>query len=165
MSQIKVDSIIPRGGLPSGSQGGIVQVRQALFKTHTSISTPSSFTDLGISCDITPQSSDNHILVHFGVRMCCSQAARYVVGIVRGSTMLDIGNTGNSTAEQGLVDGTVNANRNASYPTALYLDTGISTTSATTYKLQVRTTCNITINFRSGSTSGCSFITLMEVSA
>ena len=165
MSQIKVDSIVPRGGLPSGSQGGIIQVRQALFKTHQTYSSLSNFTDIGISCDITPVSASNHILIHFGVRMTCSSIARYVLGLVRGSTMLDIGNTGNGTAEQGLVDGTTNANRMVSYPNALYLDTGISTTSTTTYKIQIRTTSNISVNFRNGSTSGCSFMTLMEVSA
>ena len=29
MSQIKVDSIVPRGGLPSGASGGITQTVQA----------------------------------------------------------------------------------------------------------------------------------------
>ena len=35
MSQIKVDSIVPRGGLPSGAVGGIIQVKQTI-KTDTS---------------------------------------------------------------------------------------------------------------------------------
>ena len=69
MSQLKVDSIIPRGGLPSGSQGGIIQIQHTLFKTHSSFSAD-GLHDVGLSCTITPQSSSNHILCHFGVRMC-----------------------------------------------------------------------------------------------
>ena len=34
MSQIKVDSIVPSGGLPSGSSGGIVQIK-SVTKTDT----------------------------------------------------------------------------------------------------------------------------------
>ena len=166
MSQLKVDSIIPRGGLPSGSQGGIVQIQHTLFKTHSSFSAD-SLVDVGLSCTITPQSSSNHILCHFGVRMCPSGASRYIANLVRGSTTLDIGNSGNSVGSNdiGLIDGTLNADRGAAYPNALYLDTGIATTSATTYKVQMRVSNTFTINFRSSSSSGCSFLTLMEVSA
>jgi len=165
MSQIKVDSIVPRGGLPSGSQGGIIQIQHTLFKTHTSFSTVSSMTDIGLSCTITPQSSSNHILCHFGVRMSAAGAARYGFNLVRGSTTLDTGNTDNSVVFSSLIDGTVNGDRGAAYPNAFYLDTGISTTSATTYKVQTIVSNNFTINFRGSSTGGCSFMTLMEVSA
>ena len=34
MSQLKVNSIVPVGGLPSGSNGGIIQIRQVV-KTDT----------------------------------------------------------------------------------------------------------------------------------
>ena len=33
MSQLKVNSIVPAGGLPSGSNGGIIKVKQALVNT------------------------------------------------------------------------------------------------------------------------------------
>tara|TARA_R100000231_G_scaffold127903_1_gene98820 strand:- start:363 stop:863 length:501 start_codon:yes stop_codon:yes gene_type:complete len=166
MSQLKVDSIIPRGGLPSGSQGGIIQIQHTIFKTHSSFSAD-SYHDIGLSCTITPQSSSNHILCHFGVRCCPSGDARFTVKLVRGSTTLDIGNSGNSVPSDdiGLVDGTFESNRGAAPITALYLDTGIATTSSTTYKVQMQVSENFTINFRNGSTSGCSFMTLMEVSA
>ena len=166
MSQLKVDSIIPRGGLPSGSQGGIVQIQNTLFKTHTSLSAD-SYVDIGLSCTITPQSSSNHILCYFGIRCCPSGDARFTANLLRGSTTLDIGNSGNSVASDdiGLVDGTFSSNRGAAPISALYLDTGIATTSATTYKVQMQVSEIFTINFRNGSSSGCSFMTLMEVSA
>ena len=63
MSQIKVDSIIPRGGLASGSSGGIIQVR-SVTKTDTFQTSSASFTDItGLSVSITPQSTSSKILI------------------------------------------------------------------------------------------------------
>ena len=66
MSQIKVDSIVPRGGLPSGASGGITQTVQAFKDDEFSFTTTgaNSYVDLtGLSVTITPQSSSNKILV------------------------------------------------------------------------------------------------------
>tara|TARA_R100000231_G_scaffold137297_1_gene113508 strand:+ start:408 stop:920 length:513 start_codon:yes stop_codon:yes gene_type:complete len=151
---------LPDSAMASGS---IIQVQQTLWKSHTSFTTASSMTDVGLSCTITPSSTSSNILCHFGLRLCTASAARYAIALVRGSTTLDIGDTGNSVSDRGLVDGTMDGDRGAAYPNSFYLDTGISTTSATTYKLQIQVSSNFTINFRSGSSSGCSFMTLMEV--
>ena len=65
MSQLKVNSIVPAGGLPSGSNGGIIQVKQALVNTTVSAScgSASTFTDIsGMEVTITPSSSSNKIL-------------------------------------------------------------------------------------------------------
>ena len=45
MSQLKVNSIVPAGGLPSGSNGGIIQVKQTL-KTDAFSMNSNSFTDV-----------------------------------------------------------------------------------------------------------------------
>ena len=56
MSQLKVDSIVPRGGLPSGANGGIIQT-VAVHKSDSTSTTSTSFTDSGLEASITPQSS------------------------------------------------------------------------------------------------------------
>ena len=66
MSQLKVNSIVPVGGLPSGSNGGIIQVKQTIKKDvfTTSQYVGSGYTDLtGLSVAITPSSNSNKILV------------------------------------------------------------------------------------------------------
>ena len=45
MSQLKVNSIVPAGGLPSGANGGIIQV-VSTTKTDAFSTTSSSFTDI-----------------------------------------------------------------------------------------------------------------------
>ena len=65
MSQIKVDSIVPRGGLASGVSGGIIQTVQTV-KTDTSsftIPTQGSYDDTSFSASITPTSTSSKILV------------------------------------------------------------------------------------------------------
>ena len=63
MSQLKVNSIVPVGGLSSGANGGIIQVVQSV-KTDTFSTSSSSFTDItGLSATITPSSNSNKILV------------------------------------------------------------------------------------------------------
>ena len=60
MSQLKVDSIIPRGGLPSGASGGIIQIVQTVKTDTFSANTGSSFVDItGMTVTITPQSASN----------------------------------------------------------------------------------------------------------
>ena len=65
MSQIKVDSIVPRGGLASGVSGGIIQTVQVI-KTDTSsftVPTQSFYDDTNFSASITPTSTSSKILV------------------------------------------------------------------------------------------------------
>ena len=161
MSQLKVDSIIPRGGLPSGSQGGIIRIVQNIYKTDQSFSTTNSFFDTGLTCSITPRSASNHVLVFFSLTFQPSSAAIIAFKVLRGSTALDVGVSGGGT--QGLIAGTQNGSRGA-YPCAYILDTGISTTSSTTYKVQALSSQNTRINGRDTDYRACSIMTLFEVS-
>ena len=52
-SQIRVDSIVPTTGVPTGGGGGIVQCVQDVL-TSTITVTSTSFTDVGLSATITP---------------------------------------------------------------------------------------------------------------
>ena len=67
MSELRTNRIVPRDGLPSGSSGGIIQVRSTT-KTDT-FSMPSNDTSFhtvtGLSVTITPTRSDSKILVMY----------------------------------------------------------------------------------------------------
>ena len=63
MSQIKVNSIVPVGGLSSGFNGGIIQMKQ-VYKTDAFSMNTNNMTDLtGMTVTITPSSSSNKILI------------------------------------------------------------------------------------------------------
>ena len=53
-SELRVDKIIPTGGVPTGGGGGVIQVVQKLFTT-TVTSNVYAYTDVaGFTVDITP---------------------------------------------------------------------------------------------------------------
>ena len=61
-SELRVDKIIPTGGVPTGGGGGVIQVVQKLFTT-TVISSVYAYTDVtGFTIDITPKFSTSKIL-------------------------------------------------------------------------------------------------------
>ena len=63
MSQLKVNSIVPVTGLPSGANGGIIQIVNSHLKTRQTISASSSFQSTGLSATITPSSNNSKILI------------------------------------------------------------------------------------------------------
>ena len=70
MSQIKVDSIIPRGGLGSGASGGIIQTL-FVHKTNKSSISPgqngtTAIPDLSLS--ITMSSASNKVLIRYNIQ-------------------------------------------------------------------------------------------------
>ena len=149
-------------GNPSGADGGIIQIKQNIFKTDTTLSTTNSYIDTGLDCSITPTSSSNHILVHCQLTFQPNSPGTCIFRVLRGSTALDVGVSGGGV--QGLFAGTQDGSRGA-YPNTLILDTGIATTSTTTYKVQVNISTTSRINGRDTDYRGCSIMTLMEVSA
>lgn len=63
MSQLKVNSIIPTGGLSTGKFGGIIQV-VPVFTTSQTTATNSGFVDVvGLSVTITPSSTNSKFLI------------------------------------------------------------------------------------------------------
>ena len=130
MSQIKVDSIIPRGGVPSGADGGgIIQMVQGEVTSFLSTSS-SSYIDAGLSASITPLSSSSKILVNMalGVYGGASDTLRVNAQVLRGSTQVwytrDLYFRSGSTFK-------------AVQSAIQFLDSP-ATTSSTTYKLQVK---------------------------
>ena len=130
MSQIKVDSIVPRGGVPSGATGGgIIQVVRASSNTaNVTPSGNSTWTDAGPSVTITPSSSSHLIMIESSV-MCIANSNNYVAfRLLRGSTAIrewwGYMNVGYYAPFQG---------------PGKHIDSP-STTSAVTYKLQIYAT-------------------------
>ena len=119
-------------GTVSGAGGGkLLQIVTAEDVTELDLSTE-TFTDVGLSASITPSATSSKVLVFWNIhgRLMASSNG-FGTRLVRGSTNIW------STVRPYYVFGDYVNERNA--PSFNYLDTGISTTSATTYKIQVNT--------------------------
>lgn len=176
------------GGLPDGSittddlasaavtaakvgyAGALLQVVQAV-KTDTFSTNSASYVDVtGLSVSITPSSASNRVLVTFHIHGAYTNIG--MCQLVRNSTAIALGDAAGSRQQ-----GTVGALHNSGDPNAMwvfsmtFLDSP-ATTSATTYKLQIRgesATNPIVVN-RSVSDAntatglrGISSITVMEI--
>ena len=179
MSELRTNRIVPRDGLPSGSAGGIIQIKQTL-KTDSFNTNSQNLVDItGMSVSITPTRSDSKILVEVHLNFSGDNNMYGQVRLVR-----DPGDqtVGGSTAVSGNQrNGTfgVNTPNGANGQYKMYsaecqiLDSP-ATTSALTYKLQVASTNTSGNNFYLNRPSnndnqqyiigGSSTITAMEVS-
>ena len=167
-SQIRVDSIVPTTGVPTGGGGGTVQCVQDVL-TSTVTVTSTSFTDVGLSATITPRSNSNKILAIADISSSGSNGQYIMFQLVRDSTNIYLGTDSKTYIASKVFyphapstdDGNAIGNTNV-----FFLDSP-ATTSPVTYKVQVRVTNNTgVINGRTGNdTCVASSLTLMEVSA
>ncbi len=160
MSELRTNRIVPRDGLPSGSAGGIIQVKQVTTDQQVE-NAFSSETNL-LSVSITPTRSDSKILVCVN---CCGVGSRGTgtslsLRIKRDSTRIwAIGNYIGYGVGGGV----------EVMPSGMYLDSP-GTTSAVTYTLTgTRTNGSDNCYFNHMNSSGVgsqagSSMTLMEVS-
>ena len=154
MSQLKVNSIIPVSGVPTGGGGGIIQTKETVKQDQFS-TTSTSYVDVsGMSVTITPTSNTSKILI-------------LVMSTIQqnGSrTRLDIHNSTSggviSGSSHGIqaVEGT-----NQNTPCHISFLHSPATASSTTYKLQAKNQGGSTSIV--GAASHTSTITVMEVSA
>ena len=134
MSELRTNRIVPRDGIPSGSNGGIIQVKMGVT-TSQSTTTSGNFDATNLQVTITPTRSDSKIFI------MCSGGMNGPAG---GSNYHQIGykiyrsvgggsyaETEDSTTGQAVYYGPSNAYNPLSIN---YLDSP-STTSAVTYKL------------------------------
>ena len=177
MSTLKVNSIIPVSGVPTGGGGGITQIKQTFLNTAVSISGTTSYADIsGFSVSITPTSASNKILVI--VQMNVSSSGEYILKLVRtaGGSTSDIGNStaGNYTSFTGGFQNTTNGGYYDFHDKNLNFLDDAQSTSEHVYKVQwsnitaISTYLNRTAYSTSAvnySYSGSSTITVMEVSA
>ena len=155
MSELRTNRIVPRDGLPSGSSGGVIQVRYG-FTTTIVDSNSNSYIDSGITASITPTRSDSKVLVMTsisGVQKNTSDT--YLKArLLRDSTevaLLDDGAGYTNTTAYNIV-GTVTTN---------CVDSP-ATTSAVTYKVQIMSAGN-TAGVRVQTNNSLSTIVLMEI--
>ena len=79
MSELRTNRIVPRDGLPSGSAGGIIQLKSV---THTEMEsqaltgTANFFDIAGMTLTITPHRSDSKIFVMTTVAVSCNNGNR-----------------------------------------------------------------------------------------
>ena len=121
--------------LGAGAGGKVLQVLQSV-KTDTFTTTSTSFVDVAnLSQSITPSSASNKILIIVNVHAITTSLA--YGNIVRDSTNIGIGETSGSRISCTLGNFS-EGNTNRSHEFSMTFLDSPSTTSATTYKLQVR---------------------------
>ena len=178
MSELRTNRLVPRAGLPSGSSGGIIQVRQSV-KTDTGTQSVDggALTNTIVAQSITPTRSDSKILVEFVVNISSNSTMNRLAAVLTRDGSAISGAVADSTGDN-KTENTVCINApNANEPYMLcgkFLDSP-STTSAVTYGVKIRTGTSSTITIyinRQGSESnnsyimrGTSSITCTEVSA
>tara|TARA_B100001769_G_scaffold186780_1_gene148055 strand:+ start:540 stop:1067 length:528 start_codon:yes stop_codon:yes gene_type:complete len=174
MSELRTNRIVPRDGLPSGSSGGIIQVK-SVSKTDTFSSNSTSYTDVtGLSVSITPTRADSKILVMMHVQIGHDSNVAGFLRLMRDSTAIAVGTDVSSriASTVAMADDPTDDEINSTSIT--FLDSP-STTSSTTYKVQMNTEASGNTGYvhvnRSGEDADnnqngrtCSTITVMEVS-
>ena len=136
MSELRTNRIVPRDGLPSGSAGGIIQVKSthitASFQTQSE-----TYTDItGHSVTITPTRADSKILIDYRVSWMhtSSNGASATLRLLRNGT--NIGVPVATDDRMGILTLSTDSNGNMSNSSINYLDSP-ATTSALTYKIQI----------------------------
>ena len=177
MSQLKVNSIVPAGGLPSGAKGGIIQVKQNI-KTDTSSfeGNTGNFSGniTGLTETITTQSSSSQVLIILHTNLSTSTGQRCTFRILRGSTVLSVGDA-SSNVTRGIVPSICPSdNDSRCVPISMMILDAPGSAATHTYNVQGNgesSAGTIFINRTKGNNdtdtyhAGISSITLMELGA
>ena len=170
MSELRTNRIVPRDGLPSGSAGGIIQIKQTIKKDQftTAQVVSSGYTDLtGLNVTITPTRSDSKILIECSIYNSNANAVNFF-RILRGNTFIEQPSGTSSSGANWNAHGFAYFNcQNWQDTTVIKILDSPATTSATTYKVQCAVTsavCTINKFYSTSNYYGISTITAMEVS-
>ena len=170
-SELRVDKIIPTGGIPTGGGGGVIQVVSFTTQTETTANAGTTFVDTGVTATITPKFATSKILILTYHSVTFSNFAGngdtggWSIRLLRGNTVIKNGSTNGS-------DHYISVPAESSYivfndPDFQQHFDSPNTTSAVTYKTQVNESnseINVLINGNDASNVDSSMI-LMEVSA
>jgi len=176
MSELRTNRIVPRDGLPSGSSGGIIQVRSTTKTDTFQKASGSSFQDVtGLSVSITPTRSDSKILVLYDMSWSTSNG-HMSCRLMRDSTPIKIGDA-SSNRTQATGQQHYSSSGQNQYDTFQVSGTHMdspATTSSVTYKMQVGTPYSASydcrVNYQGDDSDEAwvgrtaSAITVMEVS-
>ena len=166
MSELRTNRIVPRDGLPSGSSGGIIQIKQAIHSSSIDYSsnslTTGSSSGGNFEITITPTRSDSKILISFNAMYDNNTGGQRVYitfyrSIDGGTAENVLTGTG---AGRGLVELWNPDQRIQATCMAQYLDSP-ATTSPVTYTVYALAS---TGNFYLGTYDNQKFIHAMEVS-
>ena len=144
MSQLKVNSIVPVGGLSGNAKGGIIQIVQTLksdaFSESLGADTQSSTNCIQVT--ITPSSSSNHVLIVGQLYGASSYwngtgGGAWQGRLNRGGTDIALGDTNGVRIRETFRSGSSSNAQTGNNCFIYFLDTGISTTSATTYGVRL----------------------------
>lgn len=135
MSQLKVNSIVPVGGLPAGASGGGIIQTVTLTKTDTSsfTSNGSEIEFTGFQPSITPSSNSSKILIIASLTYGAT-GTTYKARLKRGSTSIFLADSSGSRQLASFGLGFCSDENQADVATFIGLDSP-ATTSSTTYKL------------------------------
>ena len=178
-SELRVDKIIPTGGIPTGGGGGVIQVVQKLFTT-TFTSSVYAYTDVtGFTIDITPKFSTSKILCfgHISGNGTNNTRALYrLFRTVSGGSGVSLGVGNDSIGNRAPCIGTIYTGTDNESPSTFgyaVLDSP-ATTNSINYKIQISNGNNTNSSYlnRASSWSNnyahgapASSLTLMEISA
>ena len=178
MSELRTNRIIPRDGLPSGSFGGIIQVKQKVIDGTYSESVPPGnsgpYGNLVDSESITPTRSDSKILIMMNLNVGASNDGNLSVTLHRNGSVISgaVGASPGSRTPVTATEFTSSTSRQVQM-NVTYLDSPAST-SAQTYgfKFSVAENGNMTCYLNRDNNFGTSYhtqkpistITLMELS-
>ena len=177
-SELRVDKIIPTGGVPTGGGGGVIQVVQKLFTTQFT-SSVYAYTDVtGFTLDITPKFNTSKILClgHISGNGTNNTRALYrLFRTVSGGSGVSLGVGTGSIGNRAPCLGTIYTTDDESTVTFGYtvLDSP-ATTNSINYKIQISNGNNTNSSYlnRTSAWSNnyahgapASSLTLMEISA
>ena len=178
MSELRTNRIIPRDGLPSGSAGGIIQVRQKVITGTYSESVPPGnsgpYGNIVDSESITPTRADSKILIMMNLNVGASNDGNLSVTLHRNGSVISgaVGANPGSRTPVTATEFTSSTSRQVQM-NVTYLDSPAST-SAQTYgfKFSVAENGNMTCYLNRDNNFGGSYhtqkpistITLIEVS-
>jgi len=161
----------------TATAGKILQVVHTIKSNGFSVTASTdNFSDItGLSASITPSSSSSKILIHFQTSFSANTGQRGSFRLLRGSTVVNAANADGQNTNQTIFPSMyITNNTSNSVPVAGSFLDNPSTTSATTYKLQVGAEggagtiyVNADASGSTGSThyKGVSNLILMEVAA
>ena len=145
MSELRTNRIVPRDGLPSGSSGGVIQVKSATKTDGDFNTSSSSYVDVtGLSVSITPTRSDSKILIFATIHGIGDSSTQAYFRFMRDSTPICVGTSVGSRVAATMGSLYEDQENDVNSCSQNFLDSP-STTSAVTYKIQARTQGNGTL--------------------
>ena len=179
MSELRVNRIIPRDGLPTGaSGGGIIQTVQSVVTSNT-VSTVGQITPVSVmTADITPSSASNKILVLVDASVGSSNGYGTSLYLFRDSTKVYFGDasTNRPSVSKTANIYTAQATTHMQMPCQIHYLDSPGTTSTITYSLRLVAYAGVGFSFNrswnnAADTTNAAYdgqnassITLLEVS-